>query len=251
MASLFLNKAPATRFSTAIRSLLPSLSSPSLQHRTHNFSTSPLNKTSNTNANMSAPFLDAIKARRTIYKLAKSSTISDAKIQEIIKETVLHVPHSFNAQSTRIVLLVKEEHDKLWQIAKDVLKAIVPADAYPATETRLDGFQKAYGTVLFFENRPTTQAMQNKLPMYADRFPVWAGHSDAMSQFTIWNALELEGLGCNLQHYNPLIDAKVQDTWGISKDWELSAQLVFGKPEGPPGEKTFDPVEERFKSFGV
>ena len=73
-----------------------------------------------------------------------------------------------------------------------------------------------------------------------------------MTQFAIWTALEAEGLGANLQHYNPLIDQKVASEWGVDADWELNAQLVFGKKEGEAGEKTFLPVEgERFKSFGV
>jgi predicted oxidoreductase (fatty acid repression mutant protein) len=93
--------------------------------------------------------------------------------------------------------------------------------------------------------------MQDKLPLYADRFPIWATQSDGMSQYALWTALEAEGLGCNLQHYNPLIDQKVAEQWGVDKDWELNAQLVFGKPEGKPMDKTFLPVEDRFKSFGV
>lgn len=72
-----------------------------------------------------------------------------------------------------------------------------------------------------------------------------------MHQFTIWTALEAEGLGANLQHYNPLIDQKVAETWGIDSDWVLNAQLVFGTPAGGVGEKAFSPVEDRFKSFGV
>ncbi len=36
----------------------------------------------------------------------------------------------------------------------------------------------------------------------------------------------------------------------MPKDWELNAQLVFGTPSGQAGEKTFIPVEERFKTYG-
>jgi predicted oxidoreductase (fatty acid repression mutant protein) len=95
----------------------------------------------------SSPFLEAIKNRRTIYALKKESTISDAKVQEIINHVILHTPSSFNSQTTRVVLLVKEEHNKLWDITKEVLKSIVPAENYPATEQRLNGFQAGYGTV--------------------------------------------------------------------------------------------------------
>ena len=72
-----------------------------------------------------------------------------------------------------------------------------------------------------------------------------------MHQFVVWTALEAEGLGANLQHYNPLIDTKVAAEWDLPDDWVLSAQLVFGKPLGEPKEKTSKPVEERFRSFGL
>lgn len=104
--------------------------------------------------------------------------------------------------------------------------------------------------VLFFEDRPTISSFQEKFAAYADKFPTWAAHSDGFTQIAIWTALEAEGLGANLQHYNPLIDQKVAASWGVSKDWELVAQLVFGKKEGEAGEKTYLPIEERFKSFG-
>lgn len=95
----------------------------------------------------SAPFLETVAARRTYYALSKSSPISDSKIQEIVKQAILHVPSSFNSQSSRAILLVKGEHDKLWDITKTVLKGIVPEDKWAGTEQRLNGFQGAYGTV--------------------------------------------------------------------------------------------------------
>lgn len=97
----------------------------------------------------SSELVAAMAARRSIYPLKKESVISDAKIQEIIEQALLHVPSSFNSQSSRIVLLVKGEHDKLWDITKEVLKGVVPEDAYPKTEQRLNMFQAAYGTVRF------------------------------------------------------------------------------------------------------
>lgn len=68
---------------------------------------------------------------------------------------------------------MKEEHDKLWDIAKDVLKAMVSEEQWKSTEQRLDGFKGAYGTVLFFEARSAVQVMQEKYAIYADRFPSW------------------------------------------------------------------------------
>jgi len=72
-----------------------------------------------------------------------------------------------------------------------------------------------------------------------------------MHQFTLWASLEAEGFGCNLQHYNPIIDKKAQDYWKIPQQWSLKAQLVFGGRARQPGEKTFKPVDgERLFVYG-
>jgi predicted oxidoreductase (fatty acid repression mutant protein) len=52
-----------------------------------------------------------------------------------------------------------------------------------------------------------------------------------------------------LQHYNPLIDEKVKKTWNLPASWKLIAQMPFGKPTDQPGEKEFQPLEERVKFF--
>ncbi|KAH6879567.1 Nitroreductase-like protein [Thelonectria olida] len=69
-----------------------------------------------------------------------------------------------------------------------------------------------------------------------------------MQQWFLWTSLELEGLGANLQHCNPLIDEKVAKGWDIPAGWKRNAQLVFGGRGGEPDEKTFKPIEERVKS---
>ncbi|ODQ50145.1 Nitroreductase [Saitoella complicata NRRL Y-17804] len=195
-------------------------------------------------------FLSAIESRRTYYQITPESTIPDSRIQEIVSHAVKHVPSSFNSQSSRVVVLLKDEHKKVWDFTKDVLKSIVPEDQFPATEQRINGFQNGYGTILFFEDQIPVQELQKNLPTYADRFPTWAQHTSGMLQLTIWTALEQEGLGASLQHYNPLIDEKIKGEWGIPELWSLVAQMPFGKPGGEPGPKEYQPVEERVKVFG-
>lgn len=60
-----------------------------------------------------------------------------------------------------------------------------------------------------------------------------------MHQYALWVALEAEGFGANLQHYNPIIDQKAADHWKIPLEWKLRSQLVFGGRAGEPGEKQF------------
>ncbi|GAA6043994.1 hypothetical protein JCM8097_000180 [Rhodosporidiobolus ruineniae] len=197
----------------------------------------------------SISFLDALKTRRTIYALSKSSPISNDRIVELVNEVVKHAPSSFNSQSTRVVVALGDHHDKVWEVAKEKIKAIVPAENWPASEQRLNGFQGAHGTVLFYEDQATVKGFQENIPLYAEHFPVWSEHTHGIHAFALWTALEAEGLGANLQHYNPLIDADLAAHFGVPAEWKLRAQLVFGKPEAPAGEKTFKPLEERVKVF--
>ena len=82
-------------------------------------------------------------------------------------------------------------------------------------------------------------------------YPAAKHRLTANKQSNIWTALSAEGAGANLQHYNPLIDAKVADTWGIPASWKLNAQIVFGGKTGDADPKDKKPDEEVFKSFGA
>lgn len=194
--------------------------------------------------------MKAIENRRTYYSFSDKSPISDNQIKEIIDFAVLHVPSAFNSQSARVVLLLGDHHKKLWNIVKDVLKGIVPADAYPASEAKINGaFAAGYGTVLFFEDQSVVEGLQNAFPAYSENFPVWSQHTSAMHQFAIWTMLEEAGLGASLQHYNPIIDAAVAEEWSINPKWKLIAQMPFGTPAGEPGAKEFQPLENRVAVF--
>ena len=131
----------------------------------------------------------------------------------IVEHAVRHTPSSFNSQSTRAVVLFGAEHEKLWQFAEDALRAVVPAESFEPTAQKLAMFKAAAGSVLFFEDQDVVKGLQEKFPLYADNFPVWAEHADAMHQYAVWTTLAAAGIGANLQHYNPLIDAAVAREW--------------------------------------
>jgi predicted oxidoreductase (fatty acid repression mutant protein) len=197
-------------------------------------------------------FLEVVKGRRTIYQLNKDlGPVSTSQIQELVKQSTLHTPSSFNSQSNRLLVLFGAEHDKLWDIVRDTLKAIVPAENWQSTADRVAGFKAGAGTILFFDDRTAVKKMQDGFPLYADKFPGFASQSLAMQQYILWATLENEGLGANLQHYNPLIDQKVAAEWGVPETWELNAQLVFGGRGGEAGPKEFQAIEERVKVFGA
>jgi predicted oxidoreductase (fatty acid repression mutant protein) len=114
-------------------------------------------------------FLSLIAARRSFYPLNKTLPIGPKRIQSIVSEALQQVPSSFNSQSNRVVVLFGAEHDKLWDLTAEILKGIVPAEAWESTGAKMAMFKAAGGTALFFEDQDVVKGMQDKFALYADR----------------------------------------------------------------------------------
>ncbi len=70
-----------------------------------------------------------------------------------------------------------------------------------------------------------------------------------MLQHTVWMLLSAEGIGASLQHYNPIVDAEVKETWNIPAEWSLVGQMPFGESNEQPAERTFLPTEDVVKFY--
>lgn len=187
--------------------------------------------------------------RRTQYALGAKLPLPEAQVDALIREAIRLSPSSFNSQSSRALILFGAPSQKLWkEITKETLRPMVPADAFAATDAKMDAFAAGAGTVLFYEDQDVIKDLQQKYPLYADNFPVFSEHSAGMAQFAVWTALAEAGIGASLQHYAPLIDAEVTKTWGVPASWKLRAQMPFGSNEAPLPEKTFIADDIRFKT---
>jgi len=91
-------------------------------------------------------FLAATQARRSMYALAKESPISNERIIEIVEHAIKHAPSPFNVRSTRCVVLLGAEHDKLWEHAYEITEKTTP-QAIGILGPKIKGFGAAYGTV--------------------------------------------------------------------------------------------------------
>ncbi|RMZ86423.1 hypothetical protein DV736_g6351, partial [Chaetothyriales sp. CBS 134916] len=192
----------------------------------------------------------AIETRRTIYPLTKTSTVPDSRIREIVESTIKHTPSAFNVQSARAVILLGADHEKLWEKGSVFLQKSVPAEVWEKFAPRVQGFKAAYGTALWFEDSEDLDDLKEKNPQVQHVISEWSDHSSGMHHFIAWTALSLEGLGCNLQHYNllPGFTKEVLEEWKLPQTWVLKSQLVFGKPINGmvrDRDRTYKPVEDR------
>lgn len=188
--------------------------------------------------------------RRSIYDIKGECPVSNDQLKEILEYAMLHSPTAFNSQSGRTVLLLGAEHKKLWEIVREVLRAMVPAENFGPTDAKINSFAAGYGTVLFYEDQTVIAKLQADFPTYHDAFPGFSANSAGMLQYVVWTMFRDAGLGASLQHYGNLIQEKVAQTWKLDPAWLLIAQMPFGVIGAPTGDKEQQPLAERVKVFG-
>lgn len=195
--------------------------------------------------------IQAYKNRRSQYALSDELALNKEQVNLLIKDAVRESPSAFNSQSSRVVILHGAEHTKLWQqIVLETLRPLTNAKQFENTKAKIDSFAAAAGTVLFFEDQNVIQGLQQQFPTYADKFPEFSANSAGIAQFAVWVALSEQNIGASLQHYNPLIDQQVKETWHLPDSWQLSAQMPFGKIVQPAGAKEYMDDAERFRILG-
>jgi uncharacterized protein len=192
-------------------------------------------------------FSTFVEQRRTIYHLGSSIPISEKSIEQLVEHAVKHSPSAFNSQSARVIVLFGDAHNILWSLTKENLRAIVSPDKFGATEDKIASFGAGAGTVLFFEDQSVVDDLMKKFALYAPNFPIWSQQSSGMLQYVVWTGLANINLGASLQHYNEVIESDVSAAFDIPSTWKLIAQMPFGSIETPAGDKTFNPIEDRFR----
>ncbi|QOX81964.1 nitroreductase family protein [Nanchangia anserum] len=189
-------------------------------------------------------YLDDLKKRRSRYDLTSELPMSEEALVDLVEVVTLEVPDAFNMQSQRVVVLTGERHRRFWQVVDEAFEGQVSAD-------KLAGFSGAAATLwcaatlLFATDTATVEDLQSQFALYTDKFPGWARESVGMLQYAVWTALATEGVGANIQHYNPVIDKAVHEEFGVPAEWELVSQMVVGGIGSEPGEKELKPISER------
>ncbi|KAK8115533.1 hypothetical protein PG984_012035 [Apiospora sp. TS-2023a] len=195
-------------------------------------------------------WLEAAAYRRSCHGLAGTSKVSDERVQEIVSKVLSFAPSSYNTQPVRISLAFGEKHKELWSIilekAEPILKSINPA-LWEKLGPLFQSHKAAYGSVLFWERTETTQEAAETHKATGHMFGEWGEHAQGIHQILVWTALELEGLGANLQHMNaiPPLEAAIKQFAGVPEGYKLKAHLNYGDEQAAHPERPGKlPVEE-------
>lgn len=199
---------------------------------------------------MESKFNDLSAKRRSIYNLGDNMKYSPEEIFDLVKRTIHNSPTAFNSQTVRAVVLFGENSNKVWDIVENTLKKMMkdPA-AFEKTKEKIASFRAGYGTILFLTDTEIVHQLEKQFPIYADNFADWAEQAIGGAQQAVWTALAEHHIGASLQHYNPLIDKEIHETFELPESWKLRAEMPFGSIEAPAGEKTYLPDDQMFKLF--
>lgn len=166
-------------------------------------------------------FHELLQKRRSHYALTGEVSLSNEELEALLGEVLEATPSAFNVQSARVLLLLDEASKSFWDEVNATFDNSID-------EAKFKGFYDAKGTVLFFIDHKGVQELQESFPAYAENFPRWAHHENAMVQENTWVALRQEEIGASLQHYNPVIDGWVKERYDLPESYELVAQMPFG-----------------------
>ncbi|MED4126688.1 MULTISPECIES: nitroreductase family protein [Shouchella] len=190
-------------------------------------------------------FFEAIQNRRPYESVTAEAVVSKERLLDVLEHVVTYVPTPFNVQSSKLLVLLGEQHRQFWSDASKN-KEMSKNDILEQVAHHKAGF----GTVLFFEDQQAIADAKKQQPKKLDYFSSWSDHSSGMLQLTAWNALQVEGFGANLYHYPLLTRLEDKEKWEVPEWWELKAQLPFGKPSGSPIEINEVESEKILRIYG-
>ncbi|SEM94567.1 hypothetical protein SAMN05216431_11521 [Ligilactobacillus sp. WC1T17] len=195
-------------------------------------------------------FNELQKKRHSVYDISKNVFLTKDEIIAMIQEAVRDSPTAFNNQTVRVVITFGESSDKVWDITLEELEKVSASPAaFAKTTAKINTFKAGFGTILFFTETDTVKKMEEAFPLYAANFGDWAEQGLGGAQQAVWETLTEHDLGGSLQHYNPLIDAKISKAFALPKSWKLRAQMPFGAIETPAEAKDKIAVADQFKIF--
>lgn len=184
--------------------------------------------------------VESLKKRRSYYNINKDLPLSIEDVEKQIKTVTELVPDAFNMKSSRLVILFGEKQEQLWDL-------IFNSFGGKVSREKIDSFKAGAGTILFFYEDTVVKGLQEKFPLYAENFPIWANHSSGMLQLSLWAALRELGIGASLQHYNPVIDKAVKEAFGIPEEYIMIAQMPFGGIVSEPEAKEKEEISKRVR----
>lgn len=194
-----------------------------------------------------AVLADLLARRRTVRRLTDGPLAEEAL--ERIAAAADRVPAAYNRPVWRVVLL-RERRDAFWAAVEAGFRDRLEPDRLSRYLDRLAGFRGGAGALLVYEDRREREAIAAGNGLTPEQAAAFAEQGLGMVQLALWLALVAEGLAASLQHWDGLIEDRLDALLGMPRGrFRLVATMPFGFPaEDPAPSAAAPPVacRERF-----
>mgnify|MGYP001752580678 FL=1 len=85
---------------------------------------------------------EILQKRRSVYALNRNLPVSEEAVIDLVKKVTELVPDAFNMKSQRVIIVLGDKQDALWDGIYDAFGGKVARE-------KIDSFKAAYGTILY------------------------------------------------------------------------------------------------------
>jgi predicted oxidoreductase (fatty acid repression mutant protein) len=183
-------------------------------------------------------FYALLANRRSIRRLLDGPFPDE--IKQRIEEAIRLTPSAYNLPTFH-VLLVHDRRAEFWAEIESAYHERLEGDRLERYLQRLDAFRGGVGAIAIYEDRPVHPQLRDAWNLSDDQARSFVQQALGMVQLAVWLALTSEGLVTSLQHWDWLVQDRLERFFELPADrFHLTAVMPFGYAGEAPREN--DPI---------
>lgn len=164
--------------------------------------------------------------RRSIRRLL-DGPYSD-EIQQRIEEAIRLTPSAYNLPAFHVIV-VRERRAEFWAEIEAAYRERLDGDRLERYLQRLDAFRSGVGAIAIYEDRTVQPRLRDDWNLSDDHARSFVHQALGMVQLAIWLALTSEGLVTSLQHWDWLVQDRLERFFDLPAGrFHLTAVMPFG-----------------------
>ena len=148
-------------------------------------------------------------------------------------EAVRLTPAAYNLPPWRVILL-HERRDAFWQLFEAAVDERLDGDRRERYLDRIAGFRDGVAVAVFYEDTTVSPQIAQAWQISDKEADAFVQQGLGMAQLAFWLALTAEGLVTSLQHWDWLLDDRLDTFIGAPEHVRLAAVMPIGYPDETP-----------------
>jgi predicted oxidoreductase (fatty acid repression mutant protein) len=182
-------------------------------------------------AESTTDLLGLLERRRSIRRLRGGPF--PLHVRQRLMEAVRLTPAAYNLPPWRVILL-HERRDAFWQLFEDAVDDRLDGDRRERYHDRIEGFRDGVAVAVFYEDTTVSPQIARAWQISEKEADAFVQQGLGMAQLAFWLALTAEGLVTSLQHWDWLLEDRLDAFIGAPEHVRLAAVMPIGFPDETP-----------------